>query len=135
MWPRRSDPAPHDPRAVPPANDTDERLSLASQPAIGSETPFGVPVSPTRPAARSSLVAVVGGIVAVLAGTALFVSGFTLGREQAASAGTPSRLEEQFAPFWEAYNKIQAEYVGEVDDKRLVEEAIRGLFAGIGDPD
>jgi carboxyl-terminal processing protease len=96
---------------------------------------YEVPLAPARRTGRrTSLVAVVGAIVAVLAGSALFVSGFTLGREQSASAGTPSSVEDQFAPFWEAYNKIRAEYVGEVDDKRLVEEAIRGLFEAIGDP-
>ena len=129
MWSQRSD--------SPTPADAGERPAAPSSPMPGPPAPGGydVPLTPARRSApRSSLVAVVGAIVAVLAGSALFVSGFTLGREQAASAGTPSRLEDQFAPFWEAYNKIKAEYVGDVDDKRLVEEAIRGLFAAVGDP-
>ena len=39
-----------------------------------------------------------------------------------------------FAPFWEAYDAITAEFVGETDGKALVEGAIKGMFEALGDP-
>ncbi len=73
-------------------------------------------------------------VVAVMAASALFVSGYTLGRQQATSPGTSESLEQQFQPFWDAYHKIDQEYVGEVDRHALVEGAIGGLFEALDDP-
>ncbi len=73
-------------------------------------------------------------VVAVVAGTALFVSGLTLGRQQAATPGTTESRIETFQPFWDAYNDVTTNYVGELDEKRLVEGAIKGVFEALGDP-
>ena len=73
-------------------------------------------------------------MVAVLSGVALFVSGFTLGLRQSLSPGTASDDQALFDPFWEAYHKISAEYVGSYDPKGLVEGAIGGMFTSLGDP-
>lgn len=73
-------------------------------------------------------------IVAVLSGTALFVSGFTLGLQQAVSPGTSAGDQTLFDPFWEAYHKIAAEYVGTYQPKDLVEGAIGGMFGALDDP-
>lgn len=73
-------------------------------------------------------------LIAVFAGAALFVSGFSLGRLSEMTPGTVESRQELFRPFWDAYNDIVAQYVGEVDQGALVEGAIEGLFEAIGDP-
>jgi carboxyl-terminal processing protease len=73
-------------------------------------------------------------VVAVLAGGALFVSGFTLGQQRGLTPGTSADRQAQFQPFWDAYNKITSEYVGDYDQHKLVEGAIGGLFQALGDP-
>jgi carboxyl-terminal processing protease len=73
-------------------------------------------------------------VVAALAGSALFVSGFTLGAQQAITPGTSDANQTLFQPFWEAYNTVATEYVGELDHDALVEGAIEGMFSAIGDP-
>lgn len=74
------------------------------------------------------------GLVAVLAGSALFFSGFTLGRQNALTAGTADELQGEFQPFWEAYGKITRDYVEGADRKKLIEGAIEGMFSSLGDP-
>ena len=73
-------------------------------------------------------------LVAVLAGSALFVSGFALGSLAGSTAGTTESRQELFRPFWDAYNDVTANYVGEIDEKALVEGAIKGVFEALGDP-
>ena len=73
-------------------------------------------------------------VVAVLGGSALFLSGFTLGHRQAGTPGTGVTLQDQFRPFWDAFDKIDREYVGEVERSRLIQGAIDGMFEAIGDP-
>ncbi len=70
----------------------------------------------------------------VLAGSALFASGFTLGMQQSLAPGTSAGEQQMFDPFWEAYRKISAEYVGGYDPKLLVEGAIKGMFGALDDP-
>lgn len=73
-------------------------------------------------------------LVAVLGGAGLFVSGFTLGRLDSATPGTSESRQELFRPFWDAYNDVTRNYVGELDERRLVEGAIKGIFDALGDP-
>ena len=73
-------------------------------------------------------------LVAVLAGSALFAAGFTLGLQQSLTPGTGESEQELFAPFWEAYRKVTSEYVGTYDPSDLVEGAIQGMFGALGDP-
>ena len=49
-------------------------------------------------------------------------------------AGTPDDREALFAPFWDAFEAITGTFVGETDEKTLVEGAIKGMFEAIGDP-
>ena len=72
--------------------------------------------------------------MAVLAGSALFASGFTLGLQQSLAPGTSADEQQLFDPFWEAYRKIRAEYVGRYDPKTIVEGAIKGMFGALDDP-
>ncbi|HYN47463.1 MAG TPA: hypothetical protein VER83_01275, partial [Candidatus Nanopelagicales bacterium] len=50
--------------------------------------------------------------VALLAGAALFLSGFSLGARTATTPGTPAADAELFAPFWDTYESITKSYVG-----------------------
>jgi len=73
-------------------------------------------------------------MVAVIGGGALFGAGFLLGERQARTPGTPGDREALFAPFWDAFDAITGRFVGEIDQRALVEGAIRGMFEAIGDP-
>ena len=83
--------------------------------------------------ARSAIVAVA--LVAVLAGSALFVSGWSLGRQSALTPGTPVDEAEAFQPFWDTYRAVTERYAGgDVDRKALVEGAIKGMIGALDDP-
>ena len=73
-------------------------------------------------------------VVALLAGAALFLSGFTLGARTATTPGTPAADQALFGPFWDTWDSINRSYVGQVDQKKLVEGAIDGLIKALGDP-
>lgn len=74
-------------------------------------------------------------IVALLAGTGLFLSGYSIGSQRAGTPGTPASDADLFAPFWEVYHAITDRYAGgEVDRRSLVEGATKGLFEALGDP-
>ena len=74
-------------------------------------------------------------LVAIMAGGALFLSGYQLGRDQSASAGTPASETEAWRPFWNVYQAITERYPLEpVDRTTLIEGAIKGLVEAVGDP-
>jgi carboxyl-terminal processing protease len=73
-------------------------------------------------------------LVGLLAGAALFLSGYSLGARISTTPGTPAEERALFAPFWDAYHSITNTYVGEVDPATLVEGAIDGMFDALGDP-
>ena len=74
-------------------------------------------------------------LVAVLAGGALFMSGYTLGRQESTQPGTPVTEDEAFQPFWDAYHAVTERYAGgEVDRKKIIEGAIKGMIEALGDP-
>jgi carboxyl-terminal processing protease len=84
---------------------------------------------------RTGALVVALAIVAVLAGSALFVSGWTLGRQAALTPGTPATEAEEFQAFWDAYRAVTERYAGgEVDRKVLIEGAIKGMIGALGDP-
>ena len=84
---------------------------------------------------RIRLLPIAIGVVTVLAGSALFLSGYTMGRQAAAEPGTPVSAAEAFQPFWDAYHTITDRYAGEpVDRNTLIQGAIRGMIAALGDP-
>ena len=69
-----------------------------------------------------------------MGGSALFVSGFTLGRLAGATPGTTDANQDLFRPFWDAYTDVSQNYVGQVDPHLLVEGAIKGIFGALNDP-
>ncbi len=93
------------------------------------------PASPTPSRRRPPLVALSVALVAVLAGSALFVSGYTIGRQAAAAPGTAPSDDAAFQPFWDTYHTINDRYAGgEVDRGTLVQGAIKGMIDSLGDP-
>ncbi len=72
-------------------------------------------------------------LVAVLGGSAIFLSGYALGARVATTPGTPAGQEALWEPFWDAYRAISDQYVGTVDERALVEGAIDGMVKSLGD--
>ncbi|OGO54652.1 MAG: hypothetical protein A2Z32_12905 [Chloroflexi bacterium RBG_16_69_14] len=74
-------------------------------------------------------------LVAILAGSALFMSGYTMGRQAAAEPGTAVSDDDAFQPFWDTYHTINDRYAGgDIDRGALVQGAIRGMIDSLGDP-
>ena len=70
-----------------------------------------------------------------MAGSALFLSGYSMGRQAAEEPGTPPSEDEAFQPFWDTYHAISDRYAGgEVDRTLIVQGAIRGMIGALGDP-
>ncbi len=112
-------PAPAEPFQTPPTQPASPPLSTGS--GGGSRGPTGLMIALA--------------VVALLAGAALFLSGYSLGRKDATTPGTPITEEEAFTPFWDAYRAITERYAGgEVDRKALIEGAIKGMFEALDDP-
>ena len=133
-----------------PSDPRDPRLPDATPPSppieflpatVRQAPPDGYPAEgwtgyPTPPRARgvtSIQVSIL--VVGLLADAALFLSGFSLGRQAATTPGTPVSEEQAFAPFWDAYRAITEQYAGgDVDRKTVIEGAIRGMIEALGDP-
>ncbi len=99
--------------------------------------PVALPVVPAgQPRRRGVGVGIMAGVLAaVLAGTTLFVAGWSLGRQTALTPGTPVDEAAAFQPFWDTYRAVTERYAGgDVDHKALVEGAIKGMVAALGDP-
>ena len=75
-------------------------------------------------------------IVAVLAGSALFLGGYTLGSRVATTPGTPASEETRFGPFWDVYSLIEKDFAGSTkpSQDQLVQAAIKGMMESLNDP-
>lgn len=74
-------------------------------------------------------------VVVILGGSALFMSGYSLGRQTATQPGTPAADQGAFVPFWDTYDTINERYAGgDVDREVLIQGAIRGMIDSLGDP-
>jgi len=117
---------------------SDEAVPAAAQEreeAADERSGRGTPSARQRPNAGIRPVHLALAVVALLAGAALFLSGFSLGARTASMPGTPAGEEQLWAPFWDTYHAIRERYAGgEVDPKALVEGAIKGLVEALGDP-
>ena len=89
------------------------------------------PATPSRSGA-SPIAWVVALGLAAMVGTLLFVGGYLAAGGASGSCVAPS---EAFAPFCDAYAKLKAQYVDQLDDSKLAEGAIQGMFEhGVQDP-
>jgi carboxyl-terminal processing protease len=108
----------------------------------GPDMPAPTPVEPALAEGATAAVprripflAISIALVAILAGSALFMSGYTMGRQAAAEPGTPASDDAAFQPFWDTYHTINDRYAGgDVDRGALVQGAIRGMIDSLGDP-
>jgi carboxyl-terminal processing protease len=137
-----SDPEPAPDGATAP---TGSSAPTGSPAPAGSPAPTGlldVPVTPvvpsgTPPAERrrgwafaASMV-----LVAVLGGGALFMSGYTIGRDAGRVGGSSVDDATAWKPFWDVYDAVTNRFpLGPVDRTKLVEGAIRGMVDSLGDP-
>lgn len=135
-------------RPVTDLPEPDQPPPLESPPAGPVST--GTQTSPTAPTEAPSLMPAAGAgrvsrrprllaaslaIVAVLAGSALFISGYTLGREALLEPGTPAGADGQFQAFWDTYHTITDRYAGgPVSQDTLVGGAIKGMIGSLDDP-
>ena len=84
---------------------------------------------------RGGALVVAGTLIAVVVGTALFLSGWTLGRQAAQQPGTPVSEQALWQPFWDTYAAITERYAGgPVDRQAVVQGAIKGMIAALNDP-
>ena len=134
---------PNDPAHSAVANadavvDSDAAAEAGS-PSVGP-APTGLVSGWTRPSGpaprRAGIVlGIAVALVAVIGGSALFMSGYLLGQRGVAQPGTPAAEDEAFQPFWDAYRAIRDRFaLGPVDRKAVIEGAIRGMVEAIGDP-
>jgi carboxyl-terminal processing protease len=88
-----------------------------------------------RSGRRTGVAIVAVSLVAILAGGALFLSGWSLGHQTAMTPGTPADEGAMFQPFWDTYRAVTERYAGgEVDRKAIVEGAIKGMIGALDDP-
>lgn len=121
--------------AVPGADpETARGLPAAPDGEPGEPPPAaeGEPAAAPRRGIRPLHLAIA--TVALLAGAALFLSGFSLGARTATTPGTPAADAELFAPFWDTWESVTKSYVGDVDRQKLVQGAIDGLIGALDDP-
>ena len=117
--------SPFSPTPAPNPNPT----GLLDQPILTPVLPPPVERRRSWPFAVSMV------LVAVMAGGALFLSGYQLGRDAATTAGTPVSELSAWKPFWDTYKAITERYPLEpVERTTLIEGAIKGLVEAVGDP-
>lgn len=105
-------------------------------PVLSLDVPV-IAVSPLEPIAgrRMRALPLAISVVTILAGSALFMSGYSMGRQAAVQPGTPASEDGAFEPFWDTYHTIDDRYAGgEVDREALIQGAIRGMIDALGDP-
>ncbi len=106
-------------------NDPDDRPAVSVAPVD--------PVHTSR--RRVPILSVAVTVVALLSGSALFVSGYSMGRQSAVEPGTPAGDSAAFRPFWDTYHTINERYAGsDIDSETIVQGAIRGMIGSLGDP-
>ena len=78
---------------------------------------------------------IIGLLLAAVLGTLLFVAGYLFASSRAVATAGCAAPSEAFQPFCEAYERLKTEYVDPLDDTKLAEGALRGMFEyGVGDP-
>jgi carboxyl-terminal processing protease len=120
-----------DDTAAKPSDDRIEPAGDALAPAVVVD-----PGASPRASSRGRTPAIVAiAMLVVLAGGALFLSGWTMGRQAALTPGTPVDEAEAFQPFWDTWRAVTERYAGgEVDRRKLIEGSIKGMIGALEDP-
>ncbi len=95
------------------------------------------PVQPERASggAPGALAWIISLALAAVVGALLFVGGYLAAGGGGGGTADCAVPDEAFVSFCEAYDKLQREYVDELDPEALAEGAIRGMFEyGVQDP-
>ena len=93
------------------------------------------PATPERRRGPVPIITVAVAVAALLSGSALFLSGYSLGRQSAVEPGTPGDEGMAFQPFWDTYHTIEDRYAGgPVDREAVVQGAIKGMIQSLDDP-
>ena len=128
-----------------PSDPSASEPGLVQLPVDG-DVDDAIPPTPTQPvttpavrgsssSARGPILALAMVVVSVLAGGALFVSGFLVGQRSIAEPGTPVASEQAFQPFWDSYDTILKRFaLGGETQQSLVNGAIKGMVDSLGDP-
>jgi carboxyl-terminal processing protease len=117
------------PGAAPMAPDPDPS---STRPEPGGSAPAPRGSSGPMSSAAGWLVSLV---LAAVVGALLFSAGYLVRGGGAAGTGSCSAPSDAFAALCEAYDKLKAEYVDTLDDAKLAEGAIQGMFQyGVADP-
>lgn len=126
-----------DPAATtPPADEAVDTLAdeAADTTVIDATSPVESAPTPTRTRSRAPVIIALG-LLTVLLGGALFLSGWTMGRQAALTPGTPVDEAEAFQPFWDTWRAVTERYAGgDVDRKKLIEGSIKGMIGALEDP-
>ncbi len=128
----------HEPFDLPTPSSLPRESVAAALIDAPAQASFDVPVAPVRP--RRAGISISGiqlsiAVVGILAGAALFLSGYSLGRQAETTPGTPATEAQAFVPFWDAYRAVTQRYAGgDVNRKTVIEGAIRGMINSLGDP-
>ncbi len=144
MWPNPDPNTPDQPDPWAPAPeaagehtaDVDEAAPPATvapvEPEAGDD--LAPPTGRRRRGIAPSRLSLV--MVAILAGSGLFLGGYSLGAHVATTPGTPADQEARFGPFWDVYSLIQSDYAGspKPNQDQLVQAAIKGMLESLNDP-
>ena len=135
----QTDPAQPAAEAAPEANAAEPANPAAASTSGPGPEPSSEPkptsTAPSHRSRRPGALIVAGALVAVIAGTTLFLAGWTLGRQAALQPGTPVSEQAAWQPFWDTYAAVTERYAGgPVDRSALVQGAIKGMIAALNDP-
>jgi carboxyl-terminal processing protease len=127
---------PNDPAAS--ASEAQSVDPVSDSTAPGEATFPVVPtttISSQPPQRRGWPFAVAIVLVAVLGGSALFMSGFAVGRDVGRSPGSSISDAQAWQPLWDVYTAVTTRYpLAKLDRTTLIEGAIRGMVEAVGDP-
>jgi len=122
--------SPAEPSAAEPPAPEPAAAELPAPEGPGPEAP-GPKAAPDHRPRRPWFLT----IVAILAGSGLFLSGFALGAQRASTPGTAVSDQAAFQPFWDVYDAIHSDFaLGPFDRETLVEGAIKGMIGSLDDP-
>jgi carboxyl-terminal processing protease len=103
-------------------------------PGDSAPEPTTPPAPAPAPARNSTVTWIVALALAAVLGAILFAGGYLVagGNRQSATCAAPTAA---FAAFCEAYDELKSNYVDKLDDTKLAEGAIQGMFQdGVQDP-